>query len=275
MAEFGSGMFSRPAAGTRHLYGQEGVTGHRRTLSNNTENYQAFKSNRGHRRTMSNSTVDFQRILATSPTAEKPLPEPKPQTPDSLAEEEHKPSVSARKKKRAFQGMLDAAITYFSEKQATYVPALAPSTDSADAEVSDMRGELKSLEDNIKEMEVRNEELRAENQALTAQRETFALTIGSLNTKILDLQLLLDERSEKKTNSEPVKRLPKPVEPLGSVAAFHDDSGSLDISEIKSESIQKPKAREETRRPSGDVKSNASSRAQRQGGRTKAPISFS
>ena len=272
MAELGSGMFSRPAAGSRHLYGPEG-TGHRRTLSNNTEKYQAFKSNRGHRRTMSNSTVDFQRILATSPTAEKPLPEARPQTPDSLGEEEHKPSVSARKKKRAFQGMLDAAITYFSEKQAAYVPAFAPSTDSADAEVSDMRSELRSLEIRIKEMEGRNEDLRTENQALMVQRETYALTIGSLNTKILDLQLLLEERSEKKTNSEPVKRSAKPLEPLGSVTAFRDDSGSLDISEIKSESIQKPKAREEARRPSGEVK--GSSRGQRQEGRAKAPISFS
>lgn len=216
---------------------------------------------------MSNSTVDFQRILATSPTTEKPQPEPKPHTPDSLVEEEHPPKVSPRKKKRAFQGVLDAAIAYFSEKQAVYVPSLPPAVDTGNTELSELRSELHDLESQIKEMEDENEELRIKNQSLTAQKETFALTIGSLNTKILDLQLLQAERNAKKTNSEPVKKMQPGLQPIGSITGFRDDSGSLDISEIKSENVQKTKPREEPRKPEA--------KSRRQEGRFKGPISFS
>ena len=158
----------------------------------------------------------------------------------------------------------------------------------------DLRKELESLESRIHSLEAENEEMRAENQRLTAQRENYVMSIGSLNTKILDLQLALDEGREKKPLSQPIKREPKAERKGGSITAFvRDDSESLDISEIKSESIPRPGRKEPEhakpdpstmRRPSGDSTAKpqtpsftktAGAASSRKDAKSRGPISFS
>jgi hypothetical protein len=138
---------------------------------------------------MSNSTADFQRILATSPSADKQGKIPI--RADSNEEnEEEKRKTAGNRGKRGFLGTLDAAIVYFGEGQRGY----SAMVEGRDGEVGQLKEEMEQLQLQIEAFERRNEELKAQNERLISQREVVSRSIGSLNTQILDLELQLKER---------------------------------------------------------------------------------
>jgi len=208
MAEFAP--FVPAAVSTKRLYTRDGLAAHRRTLSSNTGQYQAFADSRGHRRTLSNSTADFQTLLAASPSADK---QSKLRvSPNSIGEEDDKKQRTVKRGKRGFIGTLDAAIVYFGEGQRSYSTLVA----GAGGEAAQLRAEMEQLQVQIEHLERRNDSLKTANELLTAQREVVSLAIGSLNTKILDLELLLKERkSPVPLLALPSRPLPKPTVPFG------------------------------------------------------------
>lgn len=181
MAEFAP--FAKATPGSKRLYTREGLSAHRRTLSNNTspQQYQAFTSGRGHRRTMSNTATDFQQILSASPSADHKQTQEKP-------DNQHK--IKGNQTKKGFLGTLEAAITYFNEQKPSFIPQIQ----QIPGEMGDLREEIDRLQRQISQLETLNDGLRRENDRLLSQKESISLSIGSLNTQILDLQLILEEQ---------------------------------------------------------------------------------
>lgn len=143
---------------------------HRRTMSTTTSPVHVLT--KGHRRTFSNNAADLQKILKKN-TANL-----------SVAQEESgKNSV-----KGGFVGVLDAAIVYFKqERRQNY--------EEKNTLLPDLSSKMQSLESE-------NEELRQEIKRLTSQREQYVSHIGDLNTKILDLELALQEALRKRSEGE-------------------------------------------------------------------------
>lgn len=208
MAEFAP--FAPAAVSTKRLYTRDGLAAHRRTLSSHSGQYHAFADSRGHRRTLSNSTADFQTLLAASPSADKQ--NKLRAAPSAIDTEDKKIQRTGKRGKRSFIGTLEAAIVYFREGQRSYSTLVNRTGD----EVGQLREEMEQLQVRILHLEKQNESLKTANELLIAQREAVSLSIGSLNTRILDLELLLKERkSPVPPLSLPSRILPKPTVPFG------------------------------------------------------------
>ena len=98
------------------------------------------------------------------------------------------PPLTQHKPGRGFLGTLDAAILYFETVQ--HVPLT--SSHSLD-EATHLRQELDTALARVKALEKTAALLASENSNYQRQREAYERHIGALNTRILDLQMALDE----------------------------------------------------------------------------------
>ena len=97
-------LFSKVNSEKRHLYGENGILGHRRAISTTIPSKNANTSS-GHRRTYSNTSSDFQVIFSASPNLLKHIENPEP-IPEIKENKSHN-----------FLGFLDSVMSYFTENK--------------------------------------------------------------------------------------------------------------------------------------------------------------
>lgn len=161
-------------------------------MSSNGDRLEAFQGLRkGHRRTFSNNAAELQVIL--TPAQERIRVKAVIEEGKSGEEwTERGPQGSEQPgTKGGFVGVLEAAILYFQGEPSHTLPQGVPKTDAADISV------VAELQSKVASLLAENEALRLEAKRLAAQRENYASHIGTLNTKLLDLQLALAEERKR------------------------------------------------------------------------------
>ena len=197
----------------------------RRGVSQEVDSYAAMKAQRGHRRIVSNTAMDLHKVLGNAVNLDPPsrpsLPKtkaevkPDPLTPDSLGGSDQEPAADSvnerdsidepsqgpvqseipvskeaplknKKPGSGFLGMLEAAITYFTEDRT--VRPIIPSNFSVQEEALNLRTSITGLKQRLVELETENESLTQANQKLSAQHEHYSRHISQLNSKLSDMQ---------------------------------------------------------------------------------------
>lgn len=163
-----------------------------------------------HRRVRSNSyrvlsprhLPNHQRTYSGSAALSKPLSQDR--APFSVPRRDHRglsteasspptsPQLTQRKSGRGLLGTLDAAILYFETVQRVpFIPTQTPD------EVTYLREELKRMSVRTRTLEQNAALLMSEKAYYQRQREAYERHIGTLNTRLLDLQMTLNEYRER------------------------------------------------------------------------------
>ncbi|OMJ67241.1 hypothetical protein SteCoe_35659 [Stentor coeruleus] len=139
-------LFSRVSTEKRHLYGENGILGHRRAISTTL----ATKKNPGscHRRTYSNTSSDFKAIFCTSPQLLKQLEQINIQT-------EIKPKIPS-----SFLRFLDDSLKYFTKNT---LPSKFQSTKDK------LKNEITLLSSSITELQQEQMKLISEKTEIKSQ----------------------------------------------------------------------------------------------------------
>lgn len=160
-----------------------------------------------HRRVRSNSyrAINAREDLSHHRNLSNQLSKPlfQERTPLSASRRDHKglsteasspptsPPLTQRKPGRGFLGTLDAAILYFETVQRVpLIPSPVPD------EVAYLRQELGRMAARNRTLEQNTTQLSSENVNHQRQREAYERHIGALNTRLLDLQMSLNECRE-------------------------------------------------------------------------------